>query len=450
MLFLVLLPAIPAIWLVSRRSVESALLNVYLPVLFLVPTYYIFEVPSVLGFCAADAAIIPIAAAAIYRYHQRWRWRRVDLWLLLFAAAFGYSMAYNYSMGLRAFFQMAIAAILPYVVGKLMIEQVGFRERFVRRMAWLAAIVAFLSLPEFRLGKNLFTTSYATLFHRGSPNIEQVRHFYTRVQGPFEHAIAAGMVFFLVWIFALWQSHADKRNFGASEPRMFRMRRSWLLMAFSFLGLFMTNSRGPWLGAIAAYGIYRIGIATNVKRTAMIVALLGIVLGGATYSYLKFYTSGTIQEAANHEQENAVYRRQLLDNYMPIAESGGLFGWGLAYPRVPGQGSIDDHYLLLWLMQGLVGVGLFSLIGVESIYALTRRARTQSDKDDFSLTLSLLAVIAGFLLTLATVALQAQALALYYICIGWSMAVPAEHREPLLQPEIPEEPAELTGTRIFA
>lgn len=422
MLYLVLLPAIPAIWMIARRSLGDAVIDVYLPALFLVPTYYILAIPHFIGFSASDAAIIPITVAAVIKYRRQWRWQRADLWLLLFAAFGGYSYGINYSTGLREFCQRMILAVSPYIVGKLLIEQEGIRKRVVRRMAWLSAIVALISIVEFRLGRNLFAIFYTPLFHKGPPNVEQVRHGFERVQGPFQHAIAAGMIFGSVWILALWLSRTNKQELGGDEPKLFGLRRSWFLMACAFAGMLMTMSIGPWMGAALAFAIAWISRAKSVKSVTIAVAFIVLIASSAGYSFMEGYTSSNINDAQSYVQEDAIYRRQLLTNYLPIAEAGGWFGWGRRVPAVPGQNSVDNEYLVLALMRGLLGLTMFVLLGCEAAGALIHKARWPARPQDFSFAITLLAVLAGIWLALGTVYLQAQVRALYYLFLGWGLA----------------------------
>ncbi len=445
--FLVLLPVIPAIWLIATRSLGDALVNVYLPVLFLFPMYYVFNIPHVIGFNACDAALIPIIAVTIARHARQWSWQRADLWILLFAVGNGISQATNWSTGVRGFFRTVLEIFLPYLAGKLLIEEEGLRERVVRRMVWLSAIVAVISLIEFRLSKNLFVDLFAPVFSQGSPNIEQIRGGFTRAQGPYGHAIAAGMVFGSVWILALWLAYAVKFKRTDGEPRVLGVRRTVLLAWLCFLGLLIAYSRGPWLGAALAFLISRIGPAKHAARATVLVSLLCIAGGAAAYTYLNAYTSESPGGPMDQDRENAVYRRVLLDSYAPIAKEGGFFGWGLYVPIVPGQPSVDNNYLLLRLSQGLVGLWTFNLLAFESCLALLLRARRAEEKLEFSFSISLLAAIAGLLVTLGTVAIQGQATQLLYLFIGWSLA----NWMPEAQPEILlQEAAQLHAPRIFA
>lgn len=446
--YLVLLPAIPAIWVILTQSIEDAIIKVYLPVLLLFPTYYILHVPHLIGINAVDAVLIPIVTVSLVKYRKRWKWRRTDLWLLLFALGNGYSMATNASTGLRAFFEIVLSAFLPYVAGKMLIEQGDLRERFIRHGTWLATIVAILSIVEFRLGRNLFTMVYATIFHQGSPNIEQVRGGFMRIQGPYSHAIVAGTLFGFFWILAIWQLYWDKRTTAPREPKVLWMRRSLFLLLGCSLGMLMAMSRGPWIGTILALAISQIGFARNLKQFTITILLALAIFGGAGYAYMKGYTAGTTAEASTLDQENAVYRRQLFDTYSPIARAGGFFGWGAHVPYLSGQLSVDNDYLLVWLNQGLLGLGTFILLAIECAIALLHYLPRARSKFDFSFAMSLFGILLGLMLTLGTVAIGAQTIQLFYLLIGWSAALGYGR---IINPELSgEEEPTPQGVRIFA
>jgi hypothetical protein len=255
----------------------------------------------------------------------------------------------------------------------------------------------------------------------------------------------------------LWLRDADKqkpeRTAGSTvqtkpERTFFGVRQSKLLTWTVFAGMVMAGSRGPWMGAAAGYGISMIGRAKNVKLTATIVILLGVVLGTTAYSYLNAYTSGSLSSAKDQDQENAIYRRLLLETYEPIVQQGGLFGWGEHFPRVPGQPSVDNEYLWLRLTQGPFGLTLFLVLILEAAASLIAKARRPQLKTDFSFLLTLLAMFLCFAITGTTVEIADQSYMLLFICLGWSLSV-----RPTTPPQPPSRASSVPEQeygRIFA
>ena len=199
--------------------------------------------------------------------------------LFLLGAAFPYAEYLGFTVGVHEFAELVFAAFLPYVVGKLLLEQPGVRERFLRRMLWLMAFVAVVEVVEFRLGINSFTSIANTISPQHTGVIEQVRGGFQRAQGPFGHAITAGMLFGAAWILALWLGFVDKSNTRNPERKFFGIRPSLVLPWTLVMGLLMAWSRGPWMGAALGFAVSRIGYAKRVRHTALIV-ILSIAVGG--------------------------------------------------------------------------------------------------------------------------------------------------------------------------
>ena len=343
---------------------------------------------------------------------------------------------------------MVFAAFLPYVVGKLLLEQPGIRERFLRRMLWLMAFVAVVEVVEFRLGINFFTSIANTVAPQHTGAFEQVRGGFLRAQGPFGHAITAGLLFGSAWILALWLGWVYKSGRRGPERQFFRVRPSLVLPWVLFGGLLMSWSRGPWMGAALGFAVSRIGYAKRVRSTVLIVILSIAVGGTAVYAYFESYTSVDYWSAGTYEQQTAIYRKMLVTAYEPVVAMGGYFGWGENFPQVGGQSSIDNEYLYLRLTQGSVGFFLFFLITGEAALALIRSARGSPSKLDFAFALTMLAVFGGILASVLTVSLGVPAYQLFFLLIGWgsSLRPTKESGMAMTLPDLATE----SRPRIFA
>lgn len=423
MLLLIVLPFFLSLWWLTSHSPGETLVDVCLPVIVLVPIFYYLYIPHMMSFGAHDFVLLPVLAVTIYKYGGSWRFHRCDVWVFFFILGVGYANGRQQStLGIRAFFQTMLEVGAPYVIGRLLLERERLREPFLRRLCWLLALVAVISVVEFTTGKNLFTLAYGKLFSLEQPNPEQLRGGFTRSQGPFGHAIYAGILYASGLIFAFWLSYMDRRRLGDKEKRILGVRRSYVLLCLLFLGLLVAYSRGPWIGAIFSFGIWLVARSKNVRRTAVVMGILGAIAGVALYVFLNAYTSGV---ALTPDQQNAVYRRDLLSSYTVIANAGGIFGWGVDFPRLPYESSIDNQYLLAHLVGGLFGLWIFNLISFEGCLAILLKARRATHKEDFSFYLTLLAVLGGILLILASVALDMVAREFFFLLIGWSLSLQA-------------------------
>jgi len=112
-----------------------------------------------------------------------------------------------------------------------------------------------------------------------------------------------------------------------------------------------------------------------------------------------------------------------VDNYIPVAEAKGAWGWGQIFPRIHGQTSIDNEYLFLWVTQGWIGAISFMLLQLEAAIALLGAAGRVKTVQDRHFVLTLFGVLVGIAFTIATVFLGAQSYPLFFLLIGWSQAV---------------------------
>ena len=170
----------------------------------------------------------------------------------------------------------------------------------------------------------------------------------------------------------------------------------------------------------------------NVLRNTVFVCLLLVVVGGLGSVALHGYSSGT--QASSAEQQNAQYRNQLIDNYIPVAIEGGAWGWGQDFPRAPGQGSIDNEYLFLALTRGWVGLLAFSMVLLGAVWRAARAAALAPTPLDQSFAFTLLGCVLGVMVVIFTVFLGNQTFELVFLLAGWVQALPVRDRLRVAQP----------------
>ena len=261
---IILIPALACWAVLAMGSARKALLWVYLPALLLLPQYYVLRLPHLPPITFADAAILPLGIALVFKDMRRWRWAWMDLWVLLFAVCAGLSEALsaelangdwtklfspnlavsqrlstNIANGGLMFVAGILTMVLPYMAGKLLIEQEddAMRKKLVGRMVTLLAVVAGLSLYDFLTGHSLWQ-KLARPFLGADQNEAwepQMRWGFGRIAGPYGHAILAGMVFLMGLVYCLWLRSADPQlGLAPPHPRLavygaaaFRWRLLW-------------------------------------------------------------------------------------------------------------------------------------------------------------------------------------------------------------------------------
>jgi len=431
MSIVILIPCLICIVGLFRWSLTKTFLNVYLPVSMLIPIYFFWKVAALPPINFSEAVLVPLGIAILIKELPRWRWSIADLALPLFIFSSYYAellLDMRTNAIFDAFNTIALA-LIPYMIGKTLIEQHGARVATLKRFAFMLFVGCILALYEYPMGRNPYTIIWQPLFPDESFAWKtQIRWGFGRVSGPFGQSELAGMVLFTGLIFALWllQRHEWEPRFKGFE--WVQISKPFAIIGLIILTLLMTQARGPWLGCLAALPVFFIGRAKNVKRTAAI-AFVGIALFGAiAYSGLKNYVNDGAP--ASDEQQTAQYRSQLLDNYIPIVREGGLWGWGDAFPQVPGQGSVDNEYLFLALTQGFAGLAAFVLLGVCTVVRLAYIALNSQNREDSSFAFAMLGIFIGLLGTITTVFLGNQPYELVFLLAGWAQAIPLPRREP--------------------
>jgi hypothetical protein len=445
---IILLPAVACWVALARGPIRKALLNVYLPVVLLLPQYYSLRFPHLPPLTFADAAVLPLGAALWVKEMRRWRFDWMDLWVLLLAVSAALSeglstaladgtwkqllavnsppVVGNVANGGLQFFQGLCTMVLPYMLGKLLIEQQGTeghpaRKRVLRRMVVLLAIVSGISVADFLTGKSIWQRVFRHVFpDQPVAWTVQTRWGFGRIAGPYAHAILAGMIFLMGLIYCLWlrkfaPNWGTRRIFNGL-PLTLRGLVLWSIVA----GLLMTQSRGPWIGVGLSLVLALLMWKFPLGKATLAFGLVLVLFSGIAYYYGKRYTDVDINHAKSEAQRNAVYRRDLLRTYIPLIEERKAFGWGITtLPTMHGHASVDNEYLLLAAAQGLTGLGLFLMILLGSGVRLYRLARRQLAMEDKALVFAHLTVLLGLMTALTTVYLGEQALLLFFLIVGW-------------------------------
>jgi hypothetical protein len=419
----ILIPTVLCIVALFRMSVQRVFLNLYIPIFMMFPVYYFWKIAALPPIDLADAILLPIGLALFVKDIRRWRFAPMDLWVVLFIFTSYYADLHSEQQTAGTFeaFQAICIALVPYMAGKLLIEHDNMRVPIVKRMVFCLFLAGILSVYEYRMAQNPFTMIAAKFF----PDEQfawktQIRWGFGRISGPFGQSELAGMMLFFGLVLTLWLGYYHLWEPKFSKARWIPGKKSFIIAWAMGVLLLMTQARGPWIGAIVAIPVALIGRSRRVLRAAILVTLFVTIGGTFTFVGLRAYTSGP---STSEAQENATYRAQMIDNYVPVAIQGGPWGWGQDFPRINGQDSIDNEYLFVALTQGWVGLLAFAMIALESLYYLLYAAIWNPTRQDRYFSWSLLGVFLGLLVTIFTVFLGNQPFQLFFLLAGWSQAV---------------------------
>lgn len=427
---IVLLPAILALWMAATRSLAAAFINVYLPVILLVPDYFRMPIDGLPDPGFGHAVILPIGIVLcwIAVFRRQWRLSALDYCVGAFVAWQFISDFYNvgYKDAQNMFFDTATLCVFPYMAGKALIEPAGLRAAFARRFVGLLAAVCLISVYEFRMGNSLFRPLIDPFFPgQFSGAFTQIRWGYGRIQGPYGHAILMCAIVGIGFLLCRWLAYADQFEGHFPWLKALPFKTSTILSGILLAGMFMTLSRGPWLGAACGVVLASIGTKPDrrrgLKRAALILVGGGLILYTAGRTYVE--NSGQLDAA--EEQASAAYRAELLDQYNTIALESPIWGWGRGnWPEVPGMKSIDNNYLLTALGSGFVGVALLVLMFAVAMWRLFTDGFFASDMDPMerAFRFTMFGILAGIAISTATVYLGSQLQPLLFLFLGWSEA----------------------------
>jgi hypothetical protein len=417
---IVAIPAFLALFICVRRGPEQAMLDVYLPALLLLPELS-WPISGQLTF--ASTAILPIAAFLLMRPRQRWEWSSADFLVitLLSIRALAEGMDQGYKLGQNQAIQDFTSIFLPYFAVKEMLGDREFASTFVKRIVALLAFVAIVSVYESRMGSNLFTRLFAGIFP-STGNTQVFRFGFKRVEGPYGHAILAGVMMAIGYRLARWLEWTGQWT-----------ERFWILPISKvrfcelciLLGSILTISVGPWLGAVGGAVVIAAFRAVNRKRAMTLLILAFSVLFLPTYSAVHDFVSVDPMQAMNAGnafQEDSAYRGKLVPLYLPVVEERPTWGWGRnGIPVLEGMASIDNAYLQVALTFGVYALGLLLAILVWTpIRLIVFGAKFPHDSHEDLSAYTLLAIYILIAISSATVWLGLQTEIFFFLLTAWS------------------------------
>lgn len=397
---------------------------VVLPTILLLPLYWTWKVALLPPVDFSDAVLLPLGVMMCLRHLKRWHLSAMDAWVFVFALsqAAGDRALGQSTASIFEFFDSVCKIVVPYMAGKLLIEQDGARSATLKQIVLLTAGAGVFAMYEYPGMNNLWRLAFSPFFKgEANPWATQLRSGFGRLCGPYAQAELAGMMLAIAVLLSLFLArHYHWAERFTSMPRL-RLRKSTLITGLLLIALYMTQSRGPELGMIFALPIALIGRSQRVLRTAIIVCVCMCVGGAVAYVGLAKYAS--TKAPSSEEQETAAYRAVMLDDYLPRAEHSGPWGLGPHFPTIGKYKSIDNEYLFVALTDGYIGFAAFLLLCVGTMGQLAASALWHPEKVDRAFAFTLLGIFTGLVVTIATVYLGFQPLIFFFLITGWAQAV---------------------------
>jgi len=425
------------------RSPDKAFLDIYLPVLILLPQIFLGRLFILPELSTSSATIIPIFIMAIVLSFSRWKFTFLDLLisvLIIFKVISEY-----YTWGTREATNVLAVQLCnvwaPYSLAKLYLISNQNLIKFSKRIVFLLFILVILSAWEFLKLGNLFIMLPQRLFYPGQGNEwgTLYRYGFVRIAASFVQTIlfAMGLSIALFLNYWLIKEKLWTRSFKYL-PLPSALRKSYILTVTLIIGLLATSSRGPQLATLVGFCFVGVGQArVRMKSLYKRLFFLGMV-GLMSYLSLQSYFNAN-KEMASEGQSTVIYRMELLENYYDVVMQKPYFGWGrTGVPTIKGQKSVDNEYLSSALSNGLFIPALEISLFVYIIFRLLRRGlKDKGDQnDDSTFAFVLVGIFFTLSLSLATVYMGLQIEPLVFIMFGLAQGYLLSHPEEFYKNQV--------------
>jgi O-antigen ligase len=172
-------------------------------------------------------------------------------------------------------------------------------------------------------------------------------------------------------------------------------KRFWVILLLTALSVYITYKRGPWLGAVAGTGLFLI---TRSRRTAVVVLVSGMILGGTLFAASSTFRSRVL-DAVLMRTESEVQRVYLWDASVRMGADHPVLGVGpggwsrLAPEYIRGDedwvSMAHPHSDPLYLWSTTGALGLLAVLSVVAVF-YSAGLRTLSSVDEQDMDYSLL------------------------------------------------------------
>lgn len=299
--------------------------------------------------------------------------------------------------------------LTPYLIGRSIAEHPAMLRWMVRFilhcLALLATLLALESLGRINIHCLIWGVPY-------TPH-PVIRFGMTRAHGWTSHAIMLGLTYAA---FA-----APAATFALEETK--QSLKKWLFFGLILSGVFFSLSTGSWFTAFVALAFlcwdrcgpgsrkarWQVGAMCAIGGYLALEVLTNAPLGLALMYHIRFLSKGWL------------YRWMLWERVTNVMPGHWLFGYGEALPEefTGGIGwSIDNHYLVLLLMQGWFGLGMWLIFNGVVLWRNIKHTWLKRDDAYTRILRSFGFSVIGFLAAGLTVAFFSTAAVMLFLAMG--------------------------------
>jgi hypothetical protein len=432
--FIVLIPALLAVWYSLYRSPSKAFINIYIPCLLLLPILYKLELSGFPDLGFAQAALLPITAVHLMRtrFRNTLHTHILDLLVIGYVAASTYSEYVNTGsyltqqggiLWITLLADSFTTVLFPYFLAKELILSNHLSVPLSKRIIILLIITLIFSAYQWRFVVNAHIRMFSWFFPDQEFPIPSYRYGLVRISGPFPHPILLGIAFGVAFFLNHWlhNNHFWKRNFFLLPP--LPLSKGLIYTGIIIIGLGFTISRAPIISTFMGSLFLGIGYSKHPFWSLGIRGILIMILGTLGLQFILQYADIDPTHAQTEMAGAAAYRLEMLYKYLPLVHENLLWGWGyLTVPEKVGLRSIDNEFLRILLIHGIIAMVFFLSIFIVAMVRLLKRGMSPRCKDvvERSFCMTMLGIYFMLGVSLVTVWMGGQIKPLFFILAGWT------------------------------
>lgn len=323
-----------------------------------------------------------------------------------------------------------IDIFLPYYVASRYLKNLEGIKSVATSFVTISLVIALISIFEVVKGWLLYRPLYSVLATTLHDQV-LVRSGFIRAMASLGQPIVLGYFMAIALGFYLFLNQSI-------------IKKSHKIVGFSIimLGLYAPASRGPWVGAAAMLIILFALSPAAIKKLTILVVMTVILIPSLTIIPGGEKVLNLIPFYGETEVSTIGYRQLLFKNAIIVIERYPLFG-STNYILEPEMqpllvnGFIDivNSYIRIALETGLIGLLLFISSFVTVIFGMYKQMRRIKDKKNLYHVLlrSMIAILSGVMLIIATVSSIFTVPTLYWILIGLGVASTEISKNKLFQ-----------------
>lgn len=318
-----------------------------------------------------------------------------------------------------------------YLVFYMIFDVIRTKEQIKKIMVVIiasAGIVGIIGLTEYISGHNFYSVLTPVREIMSSAISIQERVGVKRVEMSFGHAISSGMYLILVIPISFFFLSCAKPGF--------RKAIWWVFSLMLLIVLYLTRSRGPWVGLIGAV-MWILLIGRRVPKYRKMILIIGLLV--CLFLVQPFFFQAEIHkfrtlmlasltpsaylDSGQSEATSAIAGRVTALKGAIIAFSKRpIRGYGLKITpsKITGVRADINYYMQLLLESGIFALLVFGLILLKIFRVLWNCSKKAEEKEDKTLAIALLASLIGLLISLGTVSLFT-VFWLFWVLVGIGM-----------------------------